>query len=378
MASNQYSQPSVAYDPLPLGTDDHRSPGLYNQPLPSTDNLHNSPYHTPQQNPIELEDVGAIPAGAGQPRFLGASMYNDNGYRSSLASSQYSLPNAPSEYNNSVYALNPEGGFSGGYRDDPRASYALGEHGSIPMSPVSPKEQNRFLQEKHATYAAPRAKSRKKLMVIAGIIGAILLIAAVAVPVYLFVIKPKQGENGGSGSSGNSTAGPHATGTSKPTRTFTGGDGSTVTMEDGTTFVYKNSLGGYWYDDENDPFNNGARAQSWSPALNETFNYGVDKIRGVNLGGWLLTEPFISPALYEKYATATPQAVDEWTLSQAMRADTAGGGINQLEDHYKTFITEKDFAEIASAGLNFVRIPLGFWAVESHDGEPFLSKVSWT
>ena len=48
-----------------------------------------------------------------------------------------------------------------------------------------------------------------------------------------------------------------------------------------------------------------------------------------------MLEPFITPALYEKYATA----VDEWTLSTAMAADTGpGGGIGQLEDHYKTFI----------------------------------------
>lgn len=34
---------------------------------------------------------------------------------------------------------------------------------------------------------------------------------------------------------------------------------------------------------------------------------------------------------------ATP-AIDEWTLSVNMAADTAGGGLAQLEDHYKTFI----------------------------------------
>lgn len=56
---------------------------------------------------------------------------------------------------------------------------------------------------------------------------------------------------------------------------------------------------------------------------------------GVNLGGWLNTEPFISPALYEKYY---PNAVDEYTLSQQMAADVAGGGLQQLEDHYATFI----------------------------------------
>ncbi|CAL1705012.1 unnamed protein product [Somion occarium] len=123
------------------------------------------------------------------------------------------------------------------------------------------------------------------------------------------------------------------------------------------------------------PFNNGARAQSFTPALNETFRYGIDQIRGVNLGGWLNTEPFITPALYEKYANSSNPAVDEWTLSENMAAD---GGLQQLEDHYKTFITEKDFAEIAAAGLNWVRIPIPYWAVETWDGEPFLAKTCWT
>jgi glucan 1,3-beta-glucosidase len=101
------------------------------------------------------------------------------------------------------------------------------------------------------------------------------------------------------------------------------------------------------------------------------------------------------PALYEKYLKSNPVAVDEWTLSENMRADTAGGGIQQLEDHYKTYIvsfyplihsaylcrfvqTEKDFAEIAGAGLNYVRIPIGFWVIETREGEPFLAKTSWT
>jgi len=79
-----------------------------------------------------------------------------------------------------------------------------------------------------------------------------------------------------------------------------------------------------------------------------------------------------------------------------MAADTASGGLNQLEDHYKTFIvrsrsppigdyiltpiplqTEKDFAEIAGAGLNFLRIPIAWWAIEVQGDEPFLPRVSW-
>ena len=55
----------------------------------------------------------------------------------------------------------------------------------------------------------------------------------------------------------------------------------------------------------------------------------------VNLGGWFVLEPFITPALFQKYQ---PAAVDEWTISIAMAADSASGGLSQLEEHYKTFI----------------------------------------
>jgi glucan 1,3-beta-glucosidase len=45
-------------------------------------------------------------------------------------------------------------------------------------------------------------------------------------------------------------------------------------------------------------------------------------------------EPFITPEYFEKY----PGAIDEWSLSILMAADTANGGLNQLENHYNTFI----------------------------------------
>ncbi len=72
----------------------------------------------------------------------------------------------------------------------------------------------------------------------------------------------------------------------------------------------------------------------------------LNQIRGVNLGGWLVLEPYIAPALFEKYqnVTASPafpgrQAVDERTLSVVMQNDTSGSGrIEQIEEHYRTFI----------------------------------------
>ncbi|CAA7267896.1 unnamed protein product [Cyclocybe aegerita] len=380
MASND--KPNVAYDPLPLTGDDQPTTSLYNAP-PSPDPRLSS-FHTPQMNPTELGADPSIPVGAAQPRFLGSTaLYDGPAMRESFASSQHTIPN--SEYTSSVYALNDPsapGRFEGSYRDDPRGSYYTGDQ-NVPMSPVG-AAGGRTLEEKRTAYAPPRAKSRRKIMILAVVAALILLLLAVVIPVYFFVVRPNNNESSNASTSSDSSASKsnHATATSSastPSATpVTGRDGSEITMEDGTKFTYRNSFGGYWYYDENDPFNNGARAQAWSPALNETFRYGTDKMRGVNLGGWLNTEPFISPALYEKYLNNPTPAVDEWTLSEAMRADTAGGGINQLEDHYKTFITEKDFAEIAGAGLNFIRIPIGFWIIEVRDEEPFLPKVSWT
>ncbi|GLB35077.1 putative glycoside hydrolase family 5 protein [Lyophyllum shimeji] len=379
-------QGNVNYDPLPLTSDDNPSNALYNAPPSPDPNI--SSFHTPQFNPAELGvDSTGYPPGAAQPRFLGAALYDDAGgphIRNSYASSHNTASGGGSEYTGSVYALNDtlgatpltHGPYAGTYRDDPNDPYGS-EPGALPMSPLGPSS-HRLMEEKRAVYAAPRAKSKRTIIILSVLAALILLILAVVIPVYFAIIKPNS-NNSSSDDSG--AANPTSTGKNgKPpvVAAVTGGDGSTITMEDGTTFTYRNPFGGYWYWDENDPFNNGARAQSWSPALNETFRYGVDQIRGVNIGGWLNTEPFITPALFEPYLQNAEPAVDEWTLSLAMRADTAKGGIKQLEDHYKTFITEKDFADIAGAGLNYVRIPIGYWAIEVRDGEPFLEKTSWT
>jgi len=48
-----------------------------------------------------------------------------------------------------------------------------------------------------------------------------------------------------------------------------------------------------------------------------------------------------------------------------------------MEDHFSTFITEADFAEIAGAGLNWVRLPLPWYAIEVWEGEPFVNKIQW-
>ncbi|EPQ58738.1 hypothetical protein GLOTRDRAFT_12654, partial [Gloeophyllum trabeum ATCC 11539] len=396
MASSRNSAgPNVAYDPLPNVPDSHLDVNYDEDPRFST--ARSLSYHTPETNSADLPDSGSSPPVA-RPRFMGAALAGETGHspRDSYASSNNTGPSyAGYDNDSSVFALNPDGRRDSGtpvpvYRDDPE-----GDRGT-PTDPQGTLASPQYLGEKHALYDAPRKSSRRKIIIIGALVGLVVIVIAIAVPVSL--ANRKSNNNAAKSSGGDpaqpgetTSAGGNGNGGGKTTLAVTGGDGSKVTTDDGSTFTYSNSFGGYWYYDENDPFNNGAKAQSWTPALNESFNWGIDKIRGVNLGGWLNTEPVSLPshpchlpwsrrvpALYEKYVNSTTPAVDEWTLSTNMAADTAHGGLTQLEDHYKTFITEQDFAEIAGAGLNFVRIPLPYWAIETRDNEPFLAKTCWT
>lgn len=82
----------------------------------------------------------------------------------------------------------------------------------------------------------------------------------------------------------------------------------------------------------------------------------MQQLRGVNLGGWLVAEPWMTPALF-----AGTDAVDEHTLASTPH------GPELIRRHRETFITEDDFDWIAKQGLDLVRLPVGHWTLS---GEP--------
>nr|A1CRV0.2 RecName: Full=Probable glucan 1,3-beta-glucosidase A; AltName: Full=Exo-1,3-beta-glucanase 1; AltName: Full=Exo-1,3-beta-glucanase A; Flags: Precursor [Aspergillus clavatus NRRL 1] len=97
----------------------------------------------------------------------------------------------------------------------------------------------------------------------------------------------------------------------------------------------------------------------------DSVNYQSEIVRGVNLGGWLVLEPWITPSIFENGGGA---AVDEWTLAEVLGKDKARAILSQ---HWSSFITQDDFNQIAQAGMNHVRIPVGYWAVSAPD-EPYV------
>ncbi|GAA5911813.1 hypothetical protein JCM5296_005376 [Sporobolomyces johnsonii] len=94
---------------------------------------------------------------------------------------------------------------------------------------------------------------------------------------------------------------------------------------------------------------------------------GSTPIRGVNVGGWLVLEPWITPSLFD--ATGNASVVDEWTFCETLGYREAYA---RLSSHWSTFYTEDDFAQMASYGLNHVRIPIGYWAFDTTEGEPYV------
>lgn len=86
------------------------------------------------------------------------------------------------------------------------------------------------------------------------------------------------------------------------------------------------------------------------------------------MGGWFVLEPWITPSLFEPWANGGG-VVDEYTFTRTLGKDAA---LNQLTEHWNSWITQEDFNEIASFGLNHVRIPLGYWALLALDGDPYV------
>jgi len=96
------------------------------------------------------------------------------------------------------------------------------------------------------------------------------------------------------------------------------------------------------------------------------FSYGSDMVRGVNIGGWLVLEPWITPSIFQ---AQNGSVVDEYTLGKYLGEEAA---LSILKPHWDSWVTLADFQKIANAGFNLVRIPIGYWAYQKDPDCPFV------
>lgn len=93
------------------------------------------------------------------------------------------------------------------------------------------------------------------------------------------------------------------------------------------------------------------------------FNRGASpaKIRGVNLGGWLLSEPWMMDQEWREMGCydGNTKMASEFDCVSFLTQNIADSAFN---DHYARWITTDDIQQIFNAGLNTIRIPIGYWS----------------
>ena len=95
-----------------------------------------------------------------------------------------------------------------------------------------------------------------------------------------------------------------------------------------------------------------------------------DRIRGVNLSGWFILEPWVTPSLF-----AATGASNDGELQQVLGAVAYN---ERVREHYETFISEADFKRMSAMGLNAVRIPLPWHVFGSQtDRESYISCIDY-
>ncbi|KAJ5362134.1 hypothetical protein N7541_002978 [Penicillium brevicompactum] len=221
--------------------------------------------------------------------------------------------------------------------------------------------------------------SKRKRIILGGLL-LLVIVLAIAIPVGLVVSKKKDTDSG-SGSSGSSDSDDaltsnldsisrdsipsYAKGTVLDPFTWYETNGFNVTFTNAT-------VGGLSLMGLNSTWDDSTRPNDNVPPLNKAFPYGTQPIRGVNIGGWLSIEPFITPSLFKKWSSSDG-IIDEYTLTKKL----GNSAKSTIEKHYAEFITESDFAEIKEAGLDHVRIQYSYWAITTYDDDPYVAKIAW-
>ncbi|GAB7366603.1 hypothetical protein MBLNU230_g8588t1 [Neophaeotheca triangularis] len=229
---------------------------------------------------------------------------------------------------------------------------------------------------------ARRRKRKKWIYIMIGVLVVVAIIVGVAVGVTMTGGSSDDDDDGGSGGgSGGSSSSPSnsnlkdiseddipdsAKGTELDPFTWYDTNDFNVTYTD-------EKVGGLSVMGLMSDWDDSERANENVPPLDEKWEYGTMKIRGVNLGGWLSIEPFISPSLFSEWSSRDG-VVDEYTLTERLGSDRAK---TKLEEHYSTWVSEQDLKDIQDAGFDHVRIPFSYWAITTYDDDPYVAKVSW-
>ena len=98
---------------------------------------------------------------------------------------------------------------------------------------------------------------------------------------------------------------------------------------------------------------------SWS-ASEKRWLSGSGKLRGVNLGSLFVIEPWLNQVAWGNMGCGDVRSEFDCVLKLGQGQANA-----VFQQHWDTWITQNDIAQMQSFGLNTIRIPVGYWMMES-------------
>ena len=91
-----------------------------------------------------------------------------------------------------------------------------------------------------------------------------------------------------------------------------------------------------------------------------------NQVRGVNLGGWMVLEPWITPSLFYQFLGKDENhvAMDHYSFCKVLGATE---GNKQLRRHWDSWVTQDIIKELADSGaVNSLRVPVGDFMFEPY------------
>ncbi|PRP77185.1 putative glucan 1,3-beta-glucosidase [Planoprotostelium fungivorum] len=101
---------------------------------------------------------------------------------------------------------------------------------------------------------------------------------------------------------------------------------------------------------------------------------GQSKPYGVNLGSWFVLESWMSPNPWSSSGCSTSTYPGSYLLEQCLKSK--GTRQSVMNNHWNTFITEADFSKMSANGINFVRLPVGWWHIYDAQGGVATAKLN--
>ncbi|KAH7128089.1 glycoside hydrolase family 5 protein [Dactylonectria estremocensis] len=131
-----------------------------------------------------------------------------------------------------------------------------------------------------------------------------------------------------------------------------------------------------WLPEDRDlaAFNQTARFEQLGKRFKPTLASGINKIRGVNFGGWLICEPWMMSNEWNNVMGCTNSASEFDCMRNHYIGSSREAGNTKFANHWRDWINADTVQSVHDVGLNTIRIPIGYWSyvdIVDKASEPF-------